>query len=139
MTSSVDSIRKWKQPNIYGRLRGDVSVPITLQRPSIHLYESPYPLCTTPLSAFANRLYQDIFLKYHLQKGRDVQFIPQWQQYSSDIENEISQQLGQTNSNNDRLVSEYQKVCPKIVRELASVRQEELESIGIFADWKQKK
>ena len=139
MTSSVDSIRKWKQPNIYGRLRGDVSVPITLQRPSIHLYESPYPLCTTPLSAFANRLYQDIFLKYYLQKGRDVQFIPQWQQYSSDIENEINQQLGQINSNNDSLVSEYQKVRPKIVRELASVRQEELESIGIFADWKRKK
>ncbi|MBP94894.1 hypothetical protein CMK18_02980 [Candidatus Poribacteria bacterium] len=58
---------------------------------------------------------------------------------SSDIENEISQQLGQTNSNNDRLVSEYQKVRPKIVRKLANVRQEELESIGIFADWKRKK
>ena len=81
-----------------------------------------YPLCHTPLSAFANRLYQDIFLKYHLQKGREVQFIPQWQQYSSDIENEISQQLGQTNSSNDRFVSGYQKVRPKIVRELASVR-----------------
>ena len=103
------------------------------------MYESTYPLFHTPLSDFANRPYQDIFLKYHLQKGRDVQFIHQWQQYSSDIENEISQQLGQTNSNNDRLVSEYQKVRPKIVRELASVRQEELESIGIFADWKWKK
>ena len=137
MTSSVDSIRKWKQPNIYGQLRGAVSVPITLQRPSIHLYESPYPLCTTPLSAFANRLYQDIFLKYHLQKGRDVQFIPQWQQYSSDIENEISQQLGRTNSNNNRLASEYQKVRPKIIRELVSVRQEELKNLGIFADWEQ--
>ena len=134
MISSVDNIRKWQK---YDRLRESVSV--ILQRPSFHVYESTYPLCHTPLSAFANRLYQDIFLKYHLQKGREVQFIPQWQQYSSDIENEISQQLGQTNSNNDRLVSEYQKVCPKIVRELASIRQEELESIGIFADWKQKK
>ena len=89
MISSVDNIRKWQK---YDRLRE--SALVALQQPSFHVHDSTYPLCHTPLSAFANRLYQDIFLKYHLQKGRDVQFIPQCQQYFSDIENEISQQLG---------------------------------------------
>ncbi len=122
---------KWQDSKRYQRLRNSVS---DTSLPTFYLHESPYPLCSTPVSAFAHRLYQDIFLKHHLQKGRDVQFIPQWQQYSPYIEVEITKQL-RKNTNGDRLASEYQKIRRLVVQNLANTRQKELKQLGMFADW----
>jgi len=139
MTSSVENTQKWQSNwqdfKIYKRLRNSVS---DASLPIFYLHESPYPLCSTPVSAFAHRLYQDIFLKYHLQKGQDVQFVPQWQQYSPYIEAEITKQLGK-NTNGDRLASEYHKIRRFVVQNLADIRQKELKQLGMFADWEKGK
>ena len=154
MTISAEALKQWQELELYQRLRESAAStnervqPTTHERIqasdnlSFHIHEVPHPVSTTPLTSFVPRIHQDIFLKYQLQKGRDVDFIPQWQQFPSDVDVEATSQLavGDANPNGSAQeqshLSEYRKAYQSAFLNIVGIRQQELRRLGVFANWK---
>ena len=154
MTISTETLKQWQELELYQRLRQSATSTNERVQPttdeqiqagdnlSFHIHEVPHPVSTTPLTSFVPRIHQDIFLKYQLQKGRDVDFIPQWQQFPSAVEAEETSQLtvGDANPNEwaqeQSHLLEYRKACQSTFLHIIGIRQQELRRLGIFANWK---
>ena len=150
----TEILKQWQELELYQRLRQSTALANECVQPTVdeqiqdggnlsfHIHEVPHPVNTTPLTSFVPRIHQDIFLKYQLQKGRDVGFTPQWQQFSPSVEAESASPLvvGDTNPNEcaqERSpLLEYREARQPTLQHIVRIRQQELRRLGIFANWK---
>ncbi len=100
--------------------------------PAYVIREKPTPVHVLTVETLRQKIYQDIFLKYEMMRGKDIAYSPLWETYPLSIEAGVVQKNPSGYSEN---LLGFRKQCHQVYSELLKEQRQKLESLGIFADW----
>ena len=92
----------------------------------------PTPVNVLSVDTLRRKIYQDIFLKSEMLRGKRVAYSPLWETHPLNIETSVIQ--GNPSGYPENLLS-FRKQCRQTYGELLKAQQQKLEGLGIFADW----
>lgn len=100
--------------------------------PAYVIREMPTPVNVLSVDTLRRKIYQDIFLKYEMLRGKRVAYSPLWETHPLNIETSVIQK--NPSGYLENLLS-FRKQCRQTYGELLKAQQQKLEGLGIFADW----
>ena len=117
---------KWKLLNIYEKLMDRTEAE------RFTLREMPIAVDSLDFDNLAARIHQDIFLKNNLQQNIHVDYKPHWDYCAPSIQ----QQVLNTEPKESHDVLAFRNQYKQHFQTAIVTRKQELEALGMFADWK---
>ena len=117
---------KWKLLNIYEKLMDRTEAE------RFTLREMPIAVDSLDCDNLAARIHQDIFLKNNLQQNIHVDYKPHWDYCAPSIQ----QQVLNTEPKESHDVLAFRNQYKQHFQTAIVTRKQELEALGMFADWK---
>ena len=118
---------KWKLLNIYGKLMDRTEAE------QFTLREMPIAVDSLDFDNLAARIHQDIFLKNNLQQNIYVDYTPHWDYCAPSIQQQI---LNTEPKESPHDVLAFRNQYRQYFQIAIGARKQELEALGMFADWK---
>ena len=120
----------WDDIDIYAQLTQRAeSTPYTLR-------EMPTATHHLKLDMLKGKIYQDIFLKVNMMQGLAVKYVPHWNYYTSAVE---AKALNREYKDGAFDALRFRRQCRREFQREVEQQQNQLQTLGIFGDWKKGK
>ena len=127
MLIEEEILKLWEEIDIYAQLTQRAeSTPYILR-------EMPTAIYDLKLDTLKGKIYQDIFLKVNIMQGVGVEYVPQWDYYTSDVE---AKALNREYKDGTFDVLRFRRQCRREFQREIEKQQNQLQALGIFGDWK---
>ncbi len=126
-------IEKWKQMDLYRRLREDAE-----GRDRFILHDGPpYANGHLHIGHALNKILKDVVTRSRQMMGYDSNYVPGWDCHGLPIEWKIEEQYRAKGKDKDEVpVNEFRKECRDFAEHWIKVQTEEFERLGVTGDFK---
>ena len=122
----AEILKLWTTQNVYKVEEKNAVSPTYVIR------EMPTPVDALSLDTLRRKIYQDIFLKCEMLRGRSVVYSPFWETFPFSVEATVIKEKMATVSGN---IINFRKQCRQLYSEQLKTQEQKLQKLGIFADW----
>lgn len=130
MLTEEKILELWDETNIYAQLIQQAkSTPYILR-------EMPTVAHHLKIDMLKGKVCQDIFLKSNMMQGMGVEYIPHWDYYTPAVETKA---LGREYKDGTFDPIRFRRQCRREFQREVERQQNQLQALGIFADWKKGK
>jgi len=125
-------IARWKQMDLYRRLREDAA-----GRDRFILHDGPpYANGNLHIGHALNKILKDVVTRSRQMMGYDSNYVPGWDCHGLPIEWKIEEQYRAKGKNKDEVpVNEFRKECREFAEHWIGVQTEEFERLGVVGDF----